>query len=264
MNCLLTPVTRACHPSVITLGVACYTRASFSEPGACQLHTHQNGDGRQRWCYVCQAEKPTRTHHCTAAGRCVLRLDHWCAFANTSIGAHNHKFFLCWQLYQLLSAGFIARTALAALADCFHRLRLPSLTHAERPSHFLVVSLTLAAVGGACTFALPAWFFPGHVRRACLNVTAVEEKKWQSLWDQHHGAGQQKPCQFRLIDCQDYPHPFNTGSIYGNLQRVFGSQVLCWPLPVRPNLGPVVACRHGDEMLHAKWLQRIADQRKSS
>lgn len=35
-------------------------------------------DGKPRWCSSCANWKPDRTHHCSDAGRCIERMDHFC------------------------------------------------------------------------------------------------------------------------------------------------------------------------------------------
>ena len=35
-------------------------------------------DGKPRWCSTCCQWKTDRTHHCSEAGRCVQKMDHFC------------------------------------------------------------------------------------------------------------------------------------------------------------------------------------------
>lgn len=35
-------------------------------------------DGKPKWCSHCANWKPDRTHHCSDAGRCILKMDHFC------------------------------------------------------------------------------------------------------------------------------------------------------------------------------------------
>ena len=35
-------------------------------------------DGKPRWCSTCCQWKTDRTHHCSEAGRCVRKMDHFC------------------------------------------------------------------------------------------------------------------------------------------------------------------------------------------
>ena len=66
--------------------------------------------------HCCGAAKPPRAHHCRHTGRCILRLDHFCIFADCAIGAGNIKYFLLWQIYQLLSCLQMVRLNYEAVA----------------------------------------------------------------------------------------------------------------------------------------------------
>lgn len=58
-----------------------------------------------RKCVKCQPPhfKPDRTHHCSRLGQCVLAMDHFCAFANTTVGFYNRKFFVLFLVYAFVS-----------------------------------------------------------------------------------------------------------------------------------------------------------------
>jgi palmitoyltransferase len=51
-------------------------------PGLEQFYTRDvfvcEHDGRPKYCSECQCWKPDRAHHCSAVGRCVLKMDHFC------------------------------------------------------------------------------------------------------------------------------------------------------------------------------------------
>lgn len=59
-------------------------------------------DGDPKWCPVCANWKPDRTHHCGDAGRCILKMDHFCPWVGGPIGENNFKFFTQFNVYAAL------------------------------------------------------------------------------------------------------------------------------------------------------------------
>lgn len=58
--------------------------------------------GQPRFCKKCQCAKPDRAHHCSACGRCVLKMDHHCPWLATCVGLHNYKAFILFITYTAL------------------------------------------------------------------------------------------------------------------------------------------------------------------
>lgn len=58
------------------------TRDNPDSPGLELFYTKDvfscEGDGRPNWCSQCANWKPDRAHHCRDAGRCILKMDHFC------------------------------------------------------------------------------------------------------------------------------------------------------------------------------------------
>ncbi len=55
-----------------------------------------------KYCMICYANKPERTHHCSKCNRCVLNMDHHCPWLNVCIGLKNRKHFILLLFYTLL------------------------------------------------------------------------------------------------------------------------------------------------------------------
>jgi hypothetical protein len=109
--------------ATLMLGVCSYTRTVLTPPGfvndpdvqAWLQRHHTEGVRASTQCKHC-GDKPLRAYHCRHTGRCILRLDHFCIFSNCAIGAGNHKYFLLWQFYQLISCAQMARLNFEAVA----------------------------------------------------------------------------------------------------------------------------------------------------
>jgi hypothetical protein len=54
-------------------------RADVLQNGALDLVRQVTRKGKIRYCRQCHCLKPDRSHHCSACGHCVLKMDHhWC------------------------------------------------------------------------------------------------------------------------------------------------------------------------------------------
>lgn len=69
-----------------------YTKDVFT----CQV------DGHPSWCSSCCNWKPDRAHHCSSAGRCIYKMDHFCPWIGGPIGENNFKFFIQFNGYAAL------------------------------------------------------------------------------------------------------------------------------------------------------------------
>jgi palmitoyltransferase len=64
---------------------------------------YENCDPIAPFCPKCNYAKPARAHHCSTTGCCVLRMDHFCGFAQNCIGFGNHRHFLLFCFFIWLS-----------------------------------------------------------------------------------------------------------------------------------------------------------------
>ncbi|KAK9466561.1 DHHC palmitoyltransferase-domain-containing protein [Lipomyces arxii] len=70
-------------------------------------------DGYPLWCPRCMAPKPDRAHHSSEVDRCVLKMDHYCAWVGSLIGFNNYKAFLFF-VVSAVSLSIIIFTTLLA------------------------------------------------------------------------------------------------------------------------------------------------------
>ncbi|KAK2154089.1 hypothetical protein LSH36_277g03050 [Paralvinella palmiformis] len=48
-----------------------------------------------KYCILCQAYAPPRSHHCRVCGTCILKRDHHCWFAGCCVGYQNFRYYYC-------------------------------------------------------------------------------------------------------------------------------------------------------------------------
>ncbi|CAA7044635.1 unnamed protein product [Microthlaspi erraticum] len=66
-----------------------------------------SSNGRIRFCRKCNQPKPSRCHHCSVCGRCVLKMDHHCVWVVNCVGALNYKYFLLFLFYTFLETTLV-------------------------------------------------------------------------------------------------------------------------------------------------------------
>ncbi|TFY55645.1 hypothetical protein EVG20_g9244 [Dentipellis fragilis] len=120
-----------------------------------------------KWCRVCWAPKPERSHHCSQCGRCVLKMDHHCIWmANKCIGHRTYPSFIHFLGSATFLALYVAAVNIQALTFAFRNpLSIDELT----PVHELFLSfycLVFAIVIGP--------FFVYHLYLVSTNQTTVE------------------------------------------------------------------------------------------
>lgn len=66
-------------------------------------------EGRKlfKQCYVCDAPKPERAHHCTKCNRCIKKLDHHCHWLGRCINYDNHGHFVRFIFFTLCQSIFL-------------------------------------------------------------------------------------------------------------------------------------------------------------
>lgn len=76
----------------------------------------------KKLCRRCRAYKPQRAHHCSVCRRCIIKMDHHCPWVNNCVGIGNHKYFLLFVFYTMLSCIYSLALIITRFATC-HAVR---------------------------------------------------------------------------------------------------------------------------------------------
>jgi hypothetical protein len=117
--------------------------------------THFKSVARFDYCVQCKAPRAPRDHHCNICRTCVPVMDHHCPFYGGScVGRHNHRNFLLFLLYMMMTTIWLATTTLAFLP---HLPGFPSFVFQRDFSRKI-----MAACAGASPFCPMQyiWSFP--------------------------------------------------------------------------------------------------------
>jgi len=156
--------------------------------------------GAPRFCLKEQKYKPDRAHYCSALGRNVLRMDHYCPWLSNCVGHYNHKFFVQFLAYTVASCILASTSILAALCRGLFPAGLTVMMGAG-----VVLSLLLTAVLGP--------FLSWHLWLLSRNMTTIE---FCERWGGRVEASAESP--------------YDLG-VFANFCSVFGWNPLFWLLP---------------------------------
>lgn len=97
---------------VTGLAIVSYYRGVTTNPGNIPPSAEWEKDNAEkkrqglRFCAREKKYKPERTHYCSAIGRNVLKMDHYCPWLANCVGYFNHKFFMLFIMYASVAAGW--------------------------------------------------------------------------------------------------------------------------------------------------------------
>ena len=166
------------------------------------LTTTVNGD--IRFCELCQAIKPDRSHHCSICRGCLLKMDHHCPWVNNCVGWGNYKLFFLFLFYAILYTLYCALTSLKYFIKFWENDNMK----ADNNLHILFLFFI------AVMFAVSILSLLGfHTYLLLMNRTTLE-----SFRPPHFASGPDK-------------NGFNLGK-RNNIEEVFGEVKWKWMLPV--------------------------------
>ncbi|KAG6550600.1 hypothetical protein Mapa_007853 [Marchantia paleacea] len=86
------------HVQAGPVGKIAWGEVGFVPRGGLEGHT---------FCDYCQTPKPASAHHCRKCGTCVMDMDHHCPFIGNCVGANNHRYFILFLLYIVISCLYV-------------------------------------------------------------------------------------------------------------------------------------------------------------
>jgi hypothetical protein len=126
---------------------------------------------RRRYCLICNAFKPERSHHCSSCNVCILNMDHHCQWLDSCIGFYNRKYFIQMLLYVCLTIYFVILTSAFDVYSILKCAVKRELTYNDLPrAACIIISYGLLLTIGT----LLTIFFKFHVGMVLRNTTTLE------------------------------------------------------------------------------------------
>ena len=193
----------------ISLSLSSITDEAWTSPLFPCVETKQSSSCR-RYCGICRIYKPDRTHHCHTCNICHLRADHYCIFLNACIGYHNHKLFILFLFYSILSTGLMSLDILNIRIKNFQSI-INDLTFFNFILLIIILILTLALSISICIFCFL------HIYLMITNQTTIEFMELNNSY----------------IYGKKYKNIYNI-NIYKNIEVVMGKKqsMFWWFIPV--------------------------------
>eukprot|EP00569_Conticribra_weissflogii_P012460 CAMPEP_0171377004 /NCGR_PEP_ID=MMETSP0879-20121228/19941_1 /TAXON_ID=67004 /ORGANISM="Thalassiosira weissflogii, Strain CCMP1336" /LENGTH=338 /DNA_ID=CAMNT_0011887019 /DNA_START=232 /DNA_END=1248 /DNA_ORIENTATION=+ len=97
-------------PGAVPMGARPLPENIASESDATQIERDPTRGGMRRRrgvrrCRKCNDNyKPSRAHHDSVTGRCIVKMDHYCPWVCNAVGIYNHKFFILFVMYTFFTA----------------------------------------------------------------------------------------------------------------------------------------------------------------
>ena len=117
------------------------------------------------YCPICQKHKAERVHHCHVLNKCIYRYDHYCTLLGNTIGYHNYKNFVLFQMSVFATV----------LVGMLHMANILNLVGKEKLPYFVFILAILFVINIciAVTFILIY-----QLVVTCMNMTMIEFMNW--------------------------------------------------------------------------------------
>lgn len=109
---------------VVGLLFISYFLSVCTNPGATPRISYLIESEDIRYCEICDQPKPPRTHHCRKCKICIHRMDHHCIWINNCVGYKNHKYFLLFLTYLIITGCISLYPSIYAIACSFNSKEL--------------------------------------------------------------------------------------------------------------------------------------------
>ncbi|KAH7439766.1 hypothetical protein KP509_04G075200 [Ceratopteris richardii] len=182
-----------------------------------------------RFCHACQKPKPPSAHHCRACNACVNEMDHHCPFIGNCVGAGNHRPFILFLLFTVLSNMYVFTMSLSAIIKIWAQVDLPKVygVASSTQAMLVIASYLQALLGSSISSSARAL--------ALLYLIAVSVSVAIGVGLLLHHQVKQLYEGYTLIETLQHASDIRTGLRRGqwrNLRRVFGhGHPLSWVLP---------------------------------
>lgn len=164
-------------------------------------------------CRKCNNARPTRTHHCSICGRCVLKYDHHCPWIGNCVGLRNHGYFIRFLIFGVIGS-FVS-----CLINCISFSASSFFPEADKK-----IRLGIFILG---------------VGIDCLNILACVIIIISQLPAIIHNEIGAEECDYHWVKerCRrlgvPFPYPYSRG-LQANLAELFGKRILiALLLPIR-------------------------------
>ena len=163
---------------------------------------------RKRYCLICNAFKPERSHHCSVCNKCVLNMDHHCPWVDN----YNRKYFFQLLFYaSIITIYFVFSAAFYVFHIVMNIINKRLKYNQIFDTGIILITYTFTLV---FSFII-TMFFKFHIGLVLNNSTTIE-----SL-DKEHKEENEK---------------FNIG-YYENWIQVLGNNKLLWFIPYECEAG---------------------------
>ncbi|KAK4353606.1 hypothetical protein RND71_025800 [Anisodus tanguticus] len=178
-----------------------YHEASDQESKRCGL--------LKKKCDKCSEYKPPRTHHCRICRRCILRMDHHCAWINNCVGHRNYKAFITLIFYGTIAAIY---SSVILVSNALHK---DWNFDGVMPLKLFYIATGVVVIGLSVTLGtLLGW----HIYLTIRNMTTIEYYEGtRAAW-------------LASKSGLNYHHPYDVGA-YKNISLVLGPNMLKWLCP---------------------------------